>query len=203
MGPTSTYTLEAYWVTGDGAVMACGTGGCNGSPTTVASGQSTPMNVAVDANDVSWVNQGDGTVMECAIGGCNGAPATLAAGQDRPWGIATDGTSIYWTDYGTGPIESCTFGGCTGTVMRCAVGGCGGTPTVLATGLNHPTGIVVDATNAYWNDGDGNVLACSINGCSDQPTLLGTGPEALGQCVAVNGTSVFWTYSTGVVRVPN
>ena len=149
-----------------------------------------------------WVNHGDGTVMACAIGGCNGAPSTLAAGQDHPWGIATDGTSVYWTDYGAGPIESCASGGCTGTVMRCVVGGCGGVPTVLSSALNHPTGIVVDATNVYWADGDSNVLACSIEGCGDQPTTLGTGPEVLGQCVAVNQTSVFWTnYSSGVVSM--
>jgi hypothetical protein len=127
--------------------MQCGAGGCNNNPIVIASGQTGPTGIAVDASNVYWTT-GDGNVMTCAIGGCPGSPTPVATGQDSPVGVASDGVEAYWA---TG----------NGSVMACAVAGCNGNPTTFASGQNAPLAVAVDATNIYWvNNGDGTVMKC-------------------------------------------
>jgi sugar lactone lactonase YvrE len=66
------------------------------TPTTLASGQSTPNGIALDTASVYWTNSGDGTVMKVPLGG--GTPATLASGQSSAGSIAVDATSVYWVN---------------------------------------------------------------------------------------------------------
>jgi hypothetical protein len=79
-----------------------------GTPTTLATAQSGPQGIAVDATSVYWTNYTGGTVMKVPIGG--GTPTTLATGQTLPHGIAVDATSVYWTSFTdpTGTVMSLT-----------------------------------------------------------------------------------------------
>jgi sugar lactone lactonase YvrE len=68
-----------------------------GTPTTLASGQSSPFGLAVDATSVYWANHvASGKVMKVPISG--GTPTTLASGQSFPYGIAVDADSVYWAN---------------------------------------------------------------------------------------------------------
>jgi hypothetical protein len=85
-----------------------------GSTTTLASGQTGPGAITMDATSVYWVNYSDGSnsgggsVMKMPLGG--GTPTVLAAGQFRPNGMAVDATSVYWITEGST--------GTNGTVMK-------------------------------------------------------------------------------------
>jgi len=63
-----------------------------------------PVALAVDANNVYWVNYGNGYVISAPIGG--GTPTTLASpatgdeSRYEPTAIAVDGTSVYWATTG-------------------------------------------------------------------------------------------------------
>jgi predicted heme/steroid binding protein len=84
----------------------------------LASGQSNPSYIALDATSVYWTNYNDGTVMKALLGG--GAATKLASGQSGPAGIAVDGTSVYWVNQGS-------YKGVDGAVMSVPLAG--GTPT--------------------------------------------------------------------------
>ena len=66
------------------------------NPVTIATGQSSPQGIAIDATHVYWGNAGDGSIMKAPLGG--GAATVLAAGQGAPANVAVDGTHVYWTD---------------------------------------------------------------------------------------------------------
>jgi hypothetical protein len=130
-----------------------GTSPCTTCGITIATGQSIPRRILVDAANLYWANTGDGTIMRMPFGG---TPEVIASGSDIP-AFAIDATSIYWID---------TTGG---TVSKAPL--TGGTPTVLATNQRFPQGIAVDASYVYWTNmgldacGDtGTVMKAPING---------------------------------------
>ncbi len=106
------YIVDSYG-TGLGRILKCAKNGCNNSPTTLASGLSGAIGIAVDADNVYWTETGDsansgptlagpGRVAKCETGGCNDSPTVIAAHQDGPTGIAVDATQVYWAAYGAG-----------------------------------------------------------------------------------------------------
>ena len=109
MDATSVYwtTLGTWDAASNGFVKSSGTVMkvplTGGMPTTIASGQSDPVAVGVDATSVYWVNSGDGTVMSAPLAGLpdGSSPTILASGQSDPRGLAVDATSVYWTSAGT------------------------------------------------------------------------------------------------------
>ena len=106
------------------------------------------------------VNNGTGTISSGSPAGTGGAQ-TLAASQHNPYAITSDQTTIYWTaecDFDTSENVVMNTGG----VLSCAKTGCGGSPTVLATGLTDARGIAVDDVAIYFatfetGNGDGKI----------------------------------------------
>ena len=129
---------NVYWTNGDGAVRRAPIAG--GPSVTLATAQSGPTGIAVDATNAYVANKGSGTIVKIPLAG--GAPVTLASSQPNPHALAIDGANVYWTNLSSGAGN--------GTIMRCAIAGCGGAPTTLATGLQYAYGLAVDATYAYW-----------------------------------------------------
>jgi hypothetical protein len=177
----------------NGAVLTCPIGGCNGPPTTLASGLVNVLRIAVDAENVYFTTQGtspkqtDGAVWKCAIGGCNGQPTTLASGQTSAFDLVVAGGDVYWTT--------------STTVMKCATAGCGDHPTVLASGLDNVLQIAADAEDVYFTVGggpgnqnnltNGSVMKCARSGCDGKPTTLASGQLSING-IAVDDTSVYW-----------
>ncbi len=95
--------MNVYWANdGDGTLMKVPKDG--GSPTTLISGQTVPLCVAVDEKYLYWTNYpAAGTVMALPLAG--GAPIELACGQGSPSGIAVDATSVYWAAQGDNAVR--------------------------------------------------------------------------------------------------
>lgn len=127
--------------------------------------------VAVGSGNVYWTTGGG------VLTSASGAPVTLPQGTG--WsGIAIDGTSVYWTDDGAG------------TVVKMALSG--GAPVTLASGLDTPDSIALDAANVYFTEGSGpgQVMKMPLSGgtpvkLADDPL----GPSGL----EVDTTNVYWT----------
>jgi hypothetical protein len=137
----------------------------------LVSGQHTPIGIALDDDNVYWMNLGTysgqtGTysgaqLMKCAKAGCGNAPTVLASG---PWNgttrLAVSSGSVYWATQNI--------------VLSCATDGClSGGPTVLWSGTLAPTDIAVGATAIYFGDSIKNeLLTCPLAGCGTNPSVI-------------------------------
>jgi hypothetical protein len=189
-------------------VMKCAKTGCNNTPTVLASGswdlpsdnnaaafvyqrsgKDSLHGLAVDGTNVYWATEF--SLMACAIDGCNNSPTVLADTPNAvvappPSVISVRGGIVYSTsEYG---VFGCAATGCVGD------GGGAGASDILWSGSAQ--GVVVDATNVYWNS-NGALMSCALGGCNGAPTLLNQAntvvPEAIGQ-IAEDDTYLYYTY---------
>jgi len=110
--------------------------------TTLATGQANPFGIVLDATHVYWTNMGDGSVMRANLDGTG--RVALAQGRFSPTFLAVDAARVYWS-------ESVDDGGVRSVPLT------GGQVADLASHINHPWGLAIDGTTAYFDNDDGNI----------------------------------------------
>jgi len=179
---------NVYWANvGGGTVnMTMKAGG--GAITTVASGQLAPAGVAATDSIVVWTNWTGNSIWKANANGTGASVVTTTsvAQSLNPHRIATNGSHIWWTSWGNGRVR------------RVAVGG--GAVTEIASSQDHPLGIAVDGTYAFWtNDYDAKVMRADVAGGGGVTTMATGQNKPSG--VAVDASYVYFTSSDlGVVR---
>jgi hypothetical protein len=174
--------------TSSAGVLKCPKSGCGGFPVKLASctGDWACGAIALVGDDVYFGTEGG--LARCAKAGCNQAHTLVAPDQSQISAIVADAQNLYFTR-----------GNVAGTVMKCALGAC--TPTPMATGVDFPGALAVDATHAYWVDGDNHVTKAPIAGGA--PTDLVTDTYMLRDGLALANGHAYWTNSNGdVARCP-
>ncbi|HTN82662.1 MAG TPA: hypothetical protein VL242_03230 [Sorangium sp.] len=142
-GDAVCWTYQGTLGSADG-VVACSLGG---STRTVATGQLTPREIALDVDGqgnavaVYWASFEGGSVFRAALtGGEIGEASAVVSDQGQLNGIALDDEHVYWTRRDEG------------TVVRMPKDG--GEPEVLASRQQRPGDIAVDELAVYWiNEG--------------------------------------------------
>ncbi|MBI5636499.1 MAG: fibronectin type III domain-containing protein [Nitrospinae bacterium] len=201
---------NVYWTEGVDATGLASTGSvkkaplAGGAATTLASGLTNPFGIAVDGTNVYWTETNNtastlGAVRMVPIAGpaCAGVACTslIVAALNNPQYIVLDGTTVYFTELGTFDTVS-GMRKSDGTVSKVAKAGAAAA-TALATALNGPQTISVDATNVYWTES-----ANSIGGAGfvKQSPIIPGAPQTLvsglsgSQNIAADSTDVyFWS----------
>jgi hypothetical protein len=154
---------------------------------TVVTGEATVYNVTVDANNIYWT---DGTtVKSCPAAGpfpCGALKGSLATNGNGARDIVSDGTNVWWSN---------TAGNSTGagSIARCAAAGCGGTSSLVVTGLSGPIQTHIFGNKLYWLNFNAQTAAdCPLAAC----TTAGTTTFLSGQLyypwgIASDGTNLF------------
>jgi hypothetical protein len=159
----------------------------------LASGQHTPIGIAVDDSNVYWMNLGSysdpsGTysgpqLMKCAKTGCGNAPTVLASGG---WSgstrLAVSGETIYWA--------------VANLLLSCPTTGCmSAGPTKLWSSPLAPTDIAVGETTVYFGDSmTDSLMSCPTSGCGTKPTVLWPSSQSSNppSVIAVEGPTVYF-----------
>jgi hypothetical protein len=163
---------------------------------TVVANLQDPRGIALDLNNIYWVDYADTSVDQAKILGGSVVtdwPAFSSPGTPipptyvQPLSVAVDSMFIYWVANGTGDI------------LRVPIGAAATIPpTVLQSGEGTPFAIAVDGTNVYWvdqgtsvNPPNGSVKQKAKDGTGIVTTLAPNEPSP--GAIAIDGHNVYWT----------
>ena len=138
-----------------------------GTVLNIATNQFVTSPFASDAANLYWFSDNDSFGVKLfSMPKSGAAPTMLASGGGPPDGPAFDGTSLYWTTSGgwSAPLPP-------STVSSLASAG-SGTPAVLATALDTPGDLAVDADNVYFTLHYDRIMKLPKSGGT--PTTLAT-----------------------------
>jgi hypothetical protein len=144
-----------------------------GTLVVLASGQTLPLCLAVNATGAYWAANGDGTVMKVSLDGA--VLTTLASGESAPTGIAVDDTSVYWS--------------VPNGIRKVAIEG--GTPVTLGTSFINDN-IAVGPAGVYGTSGGDSLVSVPLEGGAT--TELAPGPGNTNTYgIATFGSNVYWS----------
>ena len=198
------FALDAsslYWSEGgiNGAIKKASLTG--GAVTTIASGLNDPYGIAVDGANIYWTEQGGGNVKMVPVAG--GEPVTLATSLNSPQFIAVDSASVYITEFGTWN-SGAGIRSTDGAVDRIPISG--GAVVTLASGLNGPQTIAVDAAHVYWTEvanfstGEGKIKRVPVGGGTVTALITGlTGSQNIAKDAS---TVYFWAGYGSMATIP-
>jgi sugar lactone lactonase YvrE len=182
----ATDASRAYWADGGfGTIRSAALGAPVQAPTTLASNQTAPDAVALDADRVYWTtHSASGQILALAKTAAAGtAPSVLASDQVNPHSLAVDDGFVYWANQGDGSAG-------TGSIRRVAV--TGGAITTLADQQPGPVFLAVGGGFVYWTDSvAGTVMRVAVDG-SAPPSVVVRG-EASPSGLAIDNACVYFT----------
>ena len=202
-----------------GAVMRSPKSAASGAAVEIAKGQNKPQGIALDDTGVYWTQNADnGAIMEIAKSATTGGTPVKIADAKSSLAIAVDVTSVYYTTAAGELIKAPLSGvvaatlqsglsnpraiavdsnnvyfvlggsGSDGALMKYAIAS-SGPAAPLASNLQAPAGVVVDATDAYVSS-KGGILKIALSAGGATVTL---GPASgTPDGIAVDDQDVYW-----------
>ncbi len=132
-----------------------------GSPRTVVWGIPIRAAIALDSENVYWVEgYPTGRVMRASLS--DGTSRQIGQSYN-PTAVTVDSSFVYWADRGNLEFS--------GEIMRAPIDG--GSATSLATGQDEPTWVIVDSSNVYWLNSGGEIFRSLLDGGSPVPLATG------------------------------